>query len=74
MSEKLGQESAFPFEYINTYGTMQSIEGMSKRFYAACAAMQGLFAAGAFNVFEDTSKMIKCAYKHADELLLQESL
>ena len=64
--EKLGQEPAFANNNTN---------GMSKRFYAACAAMQGLLANS--NVkdlqysFEDI--IPKLAFMYADELLRQEN-
>lgn len=45
-------------------------EGMSKRFYAACAAMQGLLASGSYSSMENC---IADAYAHADELLKQEN-
>ena len=45
--EKLGQEPAFPVESLD-FGINGVIavekNGMSKRFYAACAAMQGLLS------------------------------
>lgn len=77
--QKLGQEPAFPncMEINNEYG-------MSKRFYAACAALQGLLSnpntaeqiishAGIVNA--ETANAIVCetAYEIADELLKQES-
>ena len=70
MSNKLGQEPAFPNLSILTY----SPEGMSKRFYAACAAMQGLLA----NRYPDvigltTEQLIGVSYECADELLKQEN-
>jgi hypothetical protein len=46
---KLGQESAFPIEYeeFNSVGLLckRGELGITKRFYAACAAMQGMLAA-----------------------------
>lgn len=44
MNDKLGQEPAFPnpFETWNETGNI--ICGTSKRFYAACAAMQGILS------------------------------
>jgi len=62
-------------------------EGMSKRFYAACAAMQGILScrdmqiaifldSGNKNLNPDNLKsdkyLIKVAYEYADELLKQE--
>lgn len=75
MSKKLGNEPAFPVRY--------SSSGMSKRFYAACAAMQGLLANELY--MKDATKysvenrlnlipeIIKNAYFCADELLKQEN-
>ena len=61
-NEKLGQEAAFP---------MYQVEGgMSKRFYAACAAMQGFISSG----YEGSADVIaEMAYRVADELLKQEN-
>lgn len=72
MSEKLGQEPAYPeFEY-NELGGTAFVERMSKRFYAACAAMQGYLSnPDASNIsFENICKM---SYTAADELLKQEN-
>ena len=50
---------------------------MSKRFYAACAAMQGLCAVddkGTFAIMKEVyEKLIKHSYALADELLKQEN-
>ena len=62
MSEKLGQEQAFADEYNS---------GMSKRFYAACVAMQGMITQGVTTTTED---FIETCYVYADELLKQENL
>jgi len=79
MSEKLGQEPAFP---LKSEGIANRQKGMSKRFYAACAAMQGLLANNDYiarklstfnNKIEDTDTIISDAYKLADELLKQEN-
>ena len=56
--------------------------GMSKRFYAACVAMQGLIinfsderkVNGGFIAITDQVELIKEAYEFADELLKQENL
>ena len=69
-SEKLGQEAAFPMQQVES--------GMSKRFYAACAAMQGLLSNpnsnnqkdGSLHTYESLTEM---AYIVADELLKQEN-
>ena len=65
--EKLGQEFAFP----NTDGASFCTDGMSKRFYAACMAMQGLITHGSSQSYES---MTQEAYGIADEILKQEIL
>lgn len=74
--EKLGQEPAFPmdFEQRNDFQL-----GMSKRFYAACAAMNGLLSnpeiikAMARDMKTADKDLAKAAYEVADELLKQEN-
>ena len=67
-NEKLGQDPAFPVINQNsalaTWNAGQDPTGMNKRFYAACAAMQGMqasmiskeaydtFERGAYDAFE----------------------
>ena len=78
---KLGQNSAFPMYQFES--------GMSKRFYAACAAMQGIISNRELQkaIFTDASNphinvkgltnheyLINSAYEYADELLKQENL
>ena len=71
-NQKLGQEPAFPNE--NTEFCQDPYcYGMSKRFYAACAAMQGMLANQSVTHIPDEI-VIKTAYKLADELLKQENL
>lgn len=67
MKSKLGQEPAFPHP-----SGMQ--DGMSKRFYAACAAMQGLLSSSYYNLHDHSASETYCkkAYLMADELLKQE--
>lgn len=78
--EKLGKEPAFPCEVsFNENGgiaeshqngnTTALFNGMSKRFYAACAAMQGMLASP-FDIGK--SELIKKSFEYADELLKQE--
>ena len=72
--EKLGQEPAFATS-SQLEGEAIYEAGMSKRFYAACAAMQGLIAgcdvnAGGF----DAKWTAKAAWNMADELLKEENL
>lgn len=73
---KLGQEPAFPAENLGQY----SYSGMSKRFYAACAAMQGILASqvGNYEVEGGTrqdycEQLIEQSFQFADELLKQEN-
>lgn len=83
-NQKLGDEPAFPTDYgfQENIGTVPHT-GMSKRFYAACAAMNGILAnpntasqiAQQFGSIsaEDANELVcKTAYKLADELLKQE--
>lgn len=79
--EKLGQEPAFPLdgEFAND-ALKSNNQGISKRFYVACAAMQGLLSQ-AQNVHPQESNMecwnykiiAECAFKAADEFLKQEN-
>lgn len=86
--EKLGSEPAFPAlehnesgygDQITLYfeGQRQFIpftKGMSKRFYVACAAMQGLLANPNRELrYDRIEEFIKDCYDHADELLKQEN-
>lgn len=79
MKDKLGQEPAFSHACANEQS--HSIEyGMSKRFYAACAAMQGILASPkVFYLSSDVTteanltNKVKLSYMMADELLKQES-
>ena len=74
---KLGQEPAFPVPTncrlkLDSNGNVVNSpeDGMSKRFYAACAAMQGLVAHYGLAYSEQHAKE---SYKLADELLKQEN-
>jgi hypothetical protein len=67
--KKSGQNPAFACVY-GTYENGYLQEGMSKRFYAACAAMQGLVAHYGLAYSEQHAKE---SYKLADELLKQEN-
>lgn len=75
MTEKLGQEPAFPLpmEVIDRMPTLNiNPLGISKRFYAACAAMQGILAG---NVDIPVPNYVaELSYKFADEILKQENL
>ena len=87
-NDKLGQEPAFPIEenYVGNYGpSTNTYFGISKRFYAACAAMQGILSNNSMMISlsqvyprqEDVLKMqshLACsAYEYADRLLEQEN-
>lgn len=69
MDKKTGKEPAFPL-----MTQQQFTWGMSKRFYAACAAMQG-YIAGVRGSGDgiNTVELIRSSYEMADELLKQEN-
>lgn len=76
--EKLGQEPAFPLTHDNM--VMATVRmgvnpgGMTIRFYAACAAMQGFLSCPGSDIGTATPKeIVELSYKYADELLKQES-
>lgn len=87
MSNKLGQEPAFPND--NTMDCQPPYcYGMSKRFYAACSAMQGIISNRELQIaiYSDASNvdinplrlfgtelLIHRSYEYADELLKQEN-
>jgi hypothetical protein len=76
MSKKLGQEAAFPEPYLHDPNlALDCHPGMSKRFYAACAAMQGILANN-YLVPKLNDKpiywVVRFSYDLADELLKQE--
>jgi hypothetical protein len=85
-TKKLEQEPAFPCLEYNEPGYGDAIiitingekniipfkEGMSKRFYAACKAMQGICVNAGRNG-HTFSKIVKISYEIADELLKQEN-
>ena len=73
--KKLGQEPAFA---TSAFGNGEGVyeAGMSKRFYAACAAMTGILSNE--NVLNGKtsngpSGYVELAYRCADELLKQEN-
>jgi len=91
-NNKLGQEPMFASSFDvhtgfdslgNKEFTRENIIGASKRFYAACAAMQGMLSnmeyqkASAIvakrNNVEPDEWLVKTAYSLADELLKQEN-
>lgn len=75
----IGQTS---YTYIDTNGVAQIgfnnekgrviHNGISKRFYAACAAMQGILSSGVYARIA-ISDVIEKSYQYADELLKQEN-
>jgi len=76
MAEKLGQEPAFPV--LRNVGAYH--QGMNKRFYAACAAMQGILSNesgftldGIETTRTNLTNKVKFAFMCADELLKQEN-
>ena len=74
-NEKLGQEPAFPkvVEYMKDRAHHVDItNGMSKRFYAACAAMQGLLS-NSLAIDSEFESICKASFMAADELLKQEN-
>ena len=84
--QKLGQEPAFGFSAYTDpkEGQGQNLthskrEGMSKRFYVACAAMQGLLSNSFVNTVlsqnpeVQNTEIVNKAYAIADELLNQEN-
>lgn len=88
MSKKLGQEPAFGFGFKEEIPTpwsslhstqivLKRHEGMSKRFYAACAAMQGILSGTSDYNLDSKCKyrdrIATAAYIIADELLKQEN-
>ena len=76
MENKLGQEPIFPVNDDN-YGNvgMHSI-GISKRFYAACCAMQGILANPHFRETAGNNPIVisELSFEMADEILKQENL
>ena len=87
-NQKLGQEPAFAVPtncnlQLDSNGNVVNSpeDGMSKRFYAACAAMQGMLAHSTrYHCRKEDEALtwkqgiIKEAYELADELLKQEQL
>ncbi len=73
-NNKLGQNPAFACITSGSESYLQ--EGMSKRFYAACAAMQGMLANDNLNPngIMPIRDKIEIIYKYVDELLKQEIL
>ena len=77
MNKKLGQEQAFPMEQHDGNDLYEIHHGMTKRFYAACAAMQGFVANSNYrdtDSYTHKEELINICYKMADELLKQENI
>ena len=83
-NDKLGQEPSFPIDenYMGNYGpSTNTYFGVSKRFYAACAAMQGFLSGfseelkvnGGYVARTDFKDIAEWSYQMADELLKQEN-
>lgn len=62
-------KNAFP---TTRYPSGEYCYGMSKRFYAACAAMQGLLANPSLHTLYTHNEIISFSFEIADELLKQE--
>lgn len=81
MGDKLGWQPAYPEIHQSNDGTMDyNNPGMSKRFYAACAAMQGVLSNpktmeifAKINSPDKAEILISGCYAWADELLKQEN-
>lgn len=78
-NQKLGQEPAFAMSNSELNFNKQGVvkdesNGMSKRFYAACAAMQGIAAMHSTRTDINNEWICKTAFNMADELLKQENL
>ncbi len=71
MEEKLGQKEAFPTS-VQVNGEVIYQAGMSKRFYAACAALQGMLNDKDNCASDMIEYVVFKAYFFADELLKQE--
>lgn len=69
--EQQYEERAFPQLSNSFFGNQL---GMSKRFYAACAAMQGLLSKTYESSTELDPLIVQHSYRLADELLRQEEL
>ena len=80
MKEKLGTEPALPTTVSCSDGTIDFIPGMSKRFYAACAAMHGILSNSDWvksakipdDFDEYRNRVVSASFDFADELLKQE--
>ena len=73
-TRKVSNKPAFPNE--NTISCKRpDCFGISKRFYAACAAMQGLIAStDSEDSFPNPKDIAERSFEFADELLKQENI
>ncbi len=71
--KKLGQEPAYPIDLEHGYSSEHS-KDMSKRFRAACMAMQGQISKYGLSIeLSRISRDIEYSLLYADELLKQEN-
>lgn len=68
--EKLVSEPAFG---NISQSNEKEYPGMSKRFYAACAAMQGILSNPTNGIMLENRGVVRQSYLLADELLIQEN-
>ena len=69
-THNINDKPAFPNDYHPNNDPRS--EGMSKRFYAACAAMQGLLS-NSLAIDSEFDNICKASFMAADELLKQEN-
>jgi hypothetical protein len=73
-NNKSVQEPAFASIAAKPNGLTVGYNGMSKRFYAACCAMQGLLSGNLVSISTPDDAIIEMSYELADEILKQENL
>ncbi len=73
--ENKKEESAFPEPFINDpHLSLSNTKGISKRFYAACFATQGILSnINRNSINYNHENIVRESYKIADELLKQEN-
>ena len=74
--EKLGQDASNDYDILDSIFPQNKNALMSKRLYAACAAVSGIMANPRTEPIENFhfKNIVEDAYKIADELLKQENL
>lgn len=72
--EKLGNEPAFATSAILSGSEDIYQSGISKRFYAACSAMNGIMSSNECGIGHIPKEVAEWAYSIADEMLRQENL